>query len=521
MMKILVLINLFVFLIDLVQLDECNVKYEYERMCSCKTRYSHYGLIGQEIFPPSSNYTYCDNDDLSYRACYKENCVDRCEKSIRELNKIDKLNNITQAAGNDVCKWLGNKSITETGIVLLSESNPGVCNAETREITSRICCNMRCKCLVQLNGINLVDLTSQLPKKEPFYDCKIFEFDECESDCRKEASKYFENNTVLLDRRKNTLDHIERNSKFCKLVNRPVNSPGENPSLLITTAPGDLSLGKQINLGKLCCSRPCKCQFIDSNEKMIFDLSNLLNNKKDEYYSCSDQFKECKRECLNKMDEFLTKKTSTLNNPDETLNIFETDLVDSSGSNQLCNKLNSTINRPGASILLKIESDQNEVLNIGKLCCKRQCQCQLIGKNFGNRIDNFQNVAFDSKLIKDLSSFMPIRNLSYDCSKESENCLRDCKIAAGTYLNSNKLKTSENTIQSLDIFFEFKAATKMCEAFNKKIESPGVDVYLRYDIKSMINDYQNKDDLFIGRICCNDFLLPANKCKFHVLPDIQ
>lgn len=51
---------------------ECNVdKYEYERECVCKTRYSRFDQLGPNILPPTSDYVYCDNDDLKFQECYK------------------------------------------------------------------------------------------------------------------------------------------------------------------------------------------------------------------------------------------------------------------------------------------------------------------------------------------------------------------------------------------------------------------------------------------------------------------
>lgn len=70
---IIILIIAFVLakLIESDDLPECNVKFEYERLCHCKTRFSRFEELSDNILPPESSYIYCDNDDLKYHHCYK------------------------------------------------------------------------------------------------------------------------------------------------------------------------------------------------------------------------------------------------------------------------------------------------------------------------------------------------------------------------------------------------------------------------------------------------------------------
>lgn len=500
-------------------LTECNIKYEYERLCNCKTRYSYFGLIGNEIFPPGTNYTYCDNDDLKYHKCYKENCVDECEKSIRLLNEVQS-DKISQSAGNNLCFWLENKSITEEGLVLLSEAHPGVCPVEYRQILHRICCNMRCKCSIQLNGLDFIDLSDRIPKKESFYDCNRSEFGECETDCRLEASKYLKNNPILLNKKENSLNLFTDKAigdQFCEIADRKIDYPGSISTLSISTMPGEQSLSKHLNLGSLCCEQECKCEFIDALGNLVHSLN--LSSKTNKYFDCSKKFIDCKKECLKEADQFFGTSSSSFDNQMEIFNFFENNLPETDGPNFLCQKLNKSSYRPGTNIFLRIRAGFEEKINYGKLCCKRPCKCQLIGKHAGVFMSEFVELEHNSKLIQDLSAFMPARNLSYDCSKESQNCMNDCKLAAGFFLNTTKLKDPKEPIQSLDIFFEFKAATKVCKTLNKQLNSPGVEVFLRYDTQS--STFQSFEDLFIGRICCNEFLFPSNKCKYPILPDIE
>ena len=86
-------------------------------------------------------------------------------------------------------------------------------------------------------------------------------------------------------------------------------------------------------------------------------------------------------------------------------------------------------------------------------------------------------------------------------------------------------RTEMASLQHLDVFFEFRSAVRICETLNKKIDLPGVDVYLRYDLennnRSQANGLSMLDDLHLGRICCNEKLVPSNKCKYHILPHLN
>lgn len=118
-----------------------------------------------------------------------------------------------------------------------------------------------------------------------------------------------------------------------------------------------------------------------------------------------------------------------------------------------------------------------------------------------------------------MNPLLPERNASYDCSLESYNCIRDCKIAAGIFLKSDKLMNPDATIATLDIFFDFPSANKICQTVSRKIESPGMDIFVRYDTGS--REQGSYEDLHVGRICCNEFYFPANKCMYPFLPTIN
>ena len=131
---------------------ECNVRYEYERLCECKTVFSRYETIQPLILPPKSEYKYCDNDDLKYHECYKGTCPSDCEEIIRQLNEINLKDKITQHGANNICKWaVGDAGITETGLDVWVQYHPGICDVGRKKITKNLCCNQRCNCAIQLN----------------------------------------------------------------------------------------------------------------------------------------------------------------------------------------------------------------------------------------------------------------------------------------------------------------------------------------------------------------------------------
>lgn len=144
----------------------------------------------------------------------------------------------------------------------------------------------------------------------------------------------------------------------------------------------------------------------------------------------------------------------------------------------------------------------------------------MVGKNSGSYLSNFASVDYSAKLLISLDFYKPNRNASYDCSRESSQCVRDCKIAAGNYLTYEKIKTSDQPVSTMDMFYDFGAASQVCRTINKAVQAPGVDVFLRFTSGTVV-DQLAYEDLHLGRICCNDFLFPANKCKYPLLPTIN
>jgi hypothetical protein len=521
---------------------ECNVRYEYERLCECKTVFSRYETIQPLILPPKSEYKYCDNDDLKYHECYKGTCPSDCEEIIRQLNEINLKDKITQHGANNICKWaVGDAGITETGLDVWVQYHPGICDVGQKKITKNLCCNQRCNCAIQLNEnqasfINKTTYFTTLPisLKEPYYNCSKFEIAECDNECRASASVYFNNNSNLKDTLKNELNLFEDDQslgdQFCESIGKKVIYPGLSTKLIINTKPGDLALSKEVHLGTVCCKPKCDCQLFNTNktanakeENVMIEFLDTLKEKT--YYECSSEFSNCKKSCLNEAGEFF--QNNQIKDPFSQgipgyVNFFRNF---TQAGEKLCQKISKQVTKPGLDIYLKVKSEEAnnlpENIHFGKLCCSRPCACKLVAKNLAPNYAfiSAANVSYGARLIKDLKEYLPKRDLPYDCSKESEECFKDCHIAAGVYLENEKIKSPKSPIQSMDIFFEFKAARNICQAINTKIDKPGLDVFLRYDTES--TSYPSYDDLHIGRICCDSILFPANKCKYPLLPDID
>ncbi len=515
---------------------ECNIRYEYERLCDCKTRYSRYDKIELPILPPSSRYLYCDNDDLKYHQCNQHTCPVDCEDSIRKLNEIDLNDKITQIGGNKICNWaIGHNGITETGLDVWVEYHAGVCEMGRKKLTQSICCNQRCNCAIQLNEneasfINKTSYFTSLPisSKEPYYNCSKLEISECETECRSAASAFFNNYLHLSDNSFNEYNIFEDDTTLgdtlCTSIGKKVIYPGLSTKLIVNTKPGDQTLSKEIHLGTVCCRQNCSCDILYSmsQNNALFSFADTLKNKS--YYECSTEFSNCKKSCLHVASDLFQNnllKDPFASEKPEYMNFFR---KNTKSGNVLCSKLSKQVTRPGLDIYLKVNSelvnDQLEFIHFGKLCCSRPCKCQLVAKNLASAVlKNDTNVLYGANLIKDLSDFLPKRELSFDCSKEAEECIHDCRIAAGDFLQNEKIKSPNSSIQSLDIFFEFKSGVNVCKAIGKQISTPGLDIYLRYNTESI--NYPSYEDMHIGRICCNDFLFPANKCKYPLLPDIE
>jgi hypothetical protein len=270
---------------------------------------------------------------------------------------------------------------------------------------------------------------------------------------------------------------------------------------VIDTEPGELSLIKQVSLGRVCCRLVCQCLLKAGTSSQV-DLSHMLNLP-NLFFDCSSQSAICKQECLRSVDAFLLKPR----NPHTYFNLLARN--PSTAGDQLCRTLmNGTqVTRPGIDAFLSV-GEAGRVF-MGKLCCSRPCHCSLIAKN---------GTQPGVKVLKSLDSLLG-KSGFYECGKEESECARDCRRAAGVYLANELMQESSASVQSLNVFFEFRSAAKVCGLMGAEVVEPGVDVYLRYGTGSV--GYPVSEDVHVGRVCCNHFLFPANKCKYPLLPDMN
>jgi len=207
---------------------ECNVRYEQQRTCKCNTvlsRYEQSLAVENSDLSPTTSYEYCDNDDLSYHQCFRESCDSECERSVKSLNGVGDLGLIGKEAADRVCEWgVGGNSITETGLDIWAQSQPGECERRLKLISKeKICCNRKCSCGVKTsNGDLLVDLGNWLSREAgSFYDCSRSEMAECEKECRSVLAEYLELKTDKMDdvlRNEYDLDgYPEAGNKLCSL----------------------------------------------------------------------------------------------------------------------------------------------------------------------------------------------------------------------------------------------------------------------------------------------------------------
>jgi hypothetical protein len=291
------------------------------------------------------------------------------------------------------------------------------------------------------------------------------------------------------------------------------------------------SIKGELDLENNICCRHCQCSFGYFGQKSappkhlaLFDLENMVKlndfsnaistvfaNKR--AYRCTehDHDAECESTCREQVSNLLKYEQLKAKNVD-----FYDPLSNRSKSDEICKILNKQINYPGVELLVRIETGPRDTsshkdIRLGRICCKRVCECELIFKN------TTKNVI---EKIKDLTWRFKPRPLSYYCDDELNECLDDCKHAVGEELRNEPVKLMENSVLDLEIFSNFTTARRACLEYNKTtVKNIGVNAYLKYSVG---NDTQKRmypftQELFLGNICCEYYqgttLFPFNKCK--------
>ena len=189
----------------------------------------------------------------------------------------------------------------------------------------------------------------------------------------------------------------------------------------------------------------------------------------------------------------------------------------------ICNQyLKGAHPSPGKSLALvqrsgKRAQDFNKEVGLGNICCQESnsyCKCEIEYKT-GN---NAAFIPLDKQMLevfKRRNNYTSVEDAasrvfeSYDCSKETQNCVDDCKRAAGIYFESSTIANESLALSSMDILYNLKTALDTCykvtqRIFNQKVYSPGVDVYLKYQVGDK-TQYPNAEKVKLGNLCCYEY----------------
>jgi hypothetical protein len=329
---------------------------------------------------------------------------------------------------------------------------------------------------------------------------------DCEKNCRYALADYLDYEDLKeLDNLSFSLNKINQAAdKLCKLTNEKIWNPGKNVALKIAKKSDLNFFNKEISLGSLCCNRPCSCKIKSKNSDVsVRDFDALLSSNQNQGYACQDELILCEKECRNSTSDYLNYEPLRETVTYKQKNIFSQnkDIGDFMCRETQKLPVNTNLN---LYILIVTQSNINKQISLGKLCCKRPCNCQLIYSNntFSDRI---------SKELLNLNNFLPQSERPYyECKDETSICLNDCVKAANSYYEKFKSLKFTLPLTSLDLFANFDFGIEICQMLSRPVEDPGVNVYLRYSTNSKNNKF-NSDDLHIGNYIRDKNLILKNK----------
>jgi len=137
--------------------------------------------------------------------------------------------------------------------------------------------------------------------------------------------------------------------------------------------------------------------------------------------------------------------------------------------------------------------DQESVLIQDKLCC-RYCKCQLayiIPKSVDTKLEiDFSKVIFDK--------YKGIRAFKCEDLNHLDECEKDCReLVADKF----KLKyIQEMSLDQYDPLRNRQDSNKICAVLNRKINSPGLNLIVRYETGPRNESFHK--DIHLGNICC-------------------
>jgi hypothetical protein len=275
----------------------------------------------------------------------------------------------------------------------------------------------------------------------------------------------------------------------------------------------------------VCCNRKCNCRLLtqkvssdknDADLSPLVDLTSSLPARDGSSYDCSlNLVNTCQDECMNVIGNYFSNNDIKKPNPLKlNLNMFTNDRY---ASDRVCTMLNEVVNKPGVDVYAQVDIvvDANRYVNLGRLCCRRECKCEYV---FVNATTNNQ-----SRPNYDIALVDPYQSLGYECANEISDCLTACRRSAFNLISlTNASFKLDETLSELDVFKGNNVYKKyICELINNDSPSEiyGFNVYIKYSAygaQVALNKYPYKEDLHLGRICCQKTLggvVGINRCN--------
>jgi hypothetical protein len=392
------------------------------------------------------------------------------------------------------------------------------------------CCNLfenkrTCECSI------LYSIGEEITKRKlfdlPSYDdCGInlgCEINDCGSKCLKSAWK-------LLGGREDFITTVGRD-KVCDLVAKPneqIASIKNGIKIWASWKYDNCRFGIEPVVQDVCCNRKCECRVISqdvmslnsvsSSSNELADLINLLPVKEKSYY-CSQisEIDKCKNDCLVATKNFF-------NNPNielyyqtrHNLNIF---LADQTSSNKVCQLIGAPKYKPGVDIFSEVSVGAgipNSYISLGRVCCSNKCKCEYVFKD-----------AFNGREVRAshlLAEYQQNQQIGYECSDEMSDCMKYCRENGFRFLNNvNPTIDKNETIAETDAFQVQPFTTFICGLLNENRpgDEQGFNIYIRYSNGDNNSIYPYKEDMHIGRVCCEPFLnqfVGFNRCDSTIVP---
>ena len=277
----------------------------------------------------------------------------------------------------------------------------------------------------------------------------------------------------------------------------------------------------------VCCNRKCTCRLVsqhvssamnDFSMDSLADLTPSLAAVDGPSYQCSlDLMATCQDECMNVISVYFNNLG--LKKPEPKKLNFDMFANDRAASDKVCALLGQQVTKPGTDVYVQMdlgESGASKFLSLGRVCCRSECKCEYVFRE-----------AFTNKEVRgnyEIGLVEPFRSLGYECSNGLSDCLEVCRRSAFSLINiANPDFKYEDSLSELDTFRGNNVYKKFfCDLINKQVPSDkyGFNIYIRYSAykqHSPLDKYPYKEDLHVGRLCCqwvlNNFI-GVNRCDY-------